>query len=95
MWFRVYGGVFLLGLFAAAMGVRITFQLTPHLWERRPPLRRLVVVCLVAATLVYPGMFVALHCLRDTMGVASLVIGMGCAALASAITTLVLMLVSR
>ena len=39
MLFSVYAMTFVLGLFAAAVGVRITFQLTPDLWERRPALR--------------------------------------------------------
>jgi hypothetical protein len=57
--FVVYVTMFFLALFAAAVGVRITFQLTRDLWERRPPLRQLFVVCFVAAPLVFPGVFFA------------------------------------
>ena len=89
-------GAFLLALLAAAGGISLAFKLTSAIPERRPPINERFVICVVSAPLVFPGMFVA-HRFADenSMGVLELYIGLGCAAAASLLMTLALMLSSR
>lgn len=94
MLYVAYAIAFLFSLLAAAWGIRLTFQVTPGFSERWPPLRWRIAICLVSAALVYPAMFVSHH-LVASQGVLELPIGLGCAAVASALMTLGLMVLSR
>ncbi len=96
MMYAAYVGAFLMALLAAAGGILLAFKLTSAIPERRPPISERFVICVVSAPVVFPGMFVADRFVdENSMGVLELNIGLGCAAAASLLMTLALMLPSR
>jgi hypothetical protein len=92
-----FGSVFLLALLAALFGIRMALEFSPA-GARKPPQRRLAVVCIVAALVVFPAFFVVGRLVDRwgefsngaQAGVGVMVIALGCSALAAMALTFVL-----
>ena len=55
----LFFATFFLGLLAAALGMKAAFQISSTI--RRPPFRRLALICASVVLLMYPAMYLALQ----------------------------------
>jgi hypothetical protein len=92
------------GLLASLLGITGAFQLVSESPVRRPPVSRLVFVCVAGALLIYPAFFLAMRFEEVVVakgnpgaqfGVLAMVLAMGICALASLLTTLALIARSK